>query len=99
MAIGTNVEGKMVTALKKMVDNGGSVTLQAVAKTGNEFVKWIDGSGMTMVCVTHEMGFAREVADRVLFIDGGKLIEEGTPDEIFTEPKSERLKSFLAKVL
>ena len=54
---------------------------------------------MTMVVVTHEMGFAREVADRVLFMADGKLLEEGTPDEIFTYPKSERLQDFLAKVL
>jgi len=49
--------------------------------------------------VTHEMGFAKEVADRVVFMDEGKIIEQGTPDEIFTSPKSERLKDFLAKVL
>ena len=55
--------------------------------------------GMTMVVVTHEMGFAREVASRVLFMDNGMVVEEGTPDEIFTAPKSERLQSFLAKVL
>ncbi len=55
--------------------------------------------GMTMVVVTHEMGFAREVGSRVIFMDGGKIVEEGTPDEIFSAPKSERLKSFLAKVL
>ena len=55
--------------------------------------------GMTMVVVTHEMGFAREVGSRVIFMDGGKIIEEGTPTEIFDNPKSDRLKSFLAKVL
>ena len=55
--------------------------------------------GMTMVVVTHEMGFAREVASRVLFMDNGTVVEEGTPEEIFTAPKSERLQSFLAKVL
>lgn len=55
--------------------------------------------GMTMVVVTHEMGFAREVSNRVLFLDDGVIAEEGTPDEIFGNPKSERLKSFLAKVL
>ena len=55
--------------------------------------------GMTMVVVTHEMGFAREVASRVLFMDHGMAVEEGTPEEIFTAPKSERLQSFLAKVL
>ena len=54
---------------------------------------------MTMVCVTHEMGFAREVASRVLFMDGGQILEQGTPTEIFTAPHCDRLKSFLAKVL
>ena len=52
-----------------------------------------------MVVVTHEMGFAKEVADRVLFIDEGIVMEEGTPDEIFLNPKNERTKSFLSKVL
>ena len=52
-----------------------------------------------MVVVTHEMGFAKEVATRVIFVDGGKIVEEGTPHEIFNNPKSERLKNFLAKVL
>ena len=56
-------------------------------------------SGMTMVVVTHEMGFAREVGDRILFVADGKLVEEGTPDEIFNHPKSPRLRDFLSKVL
>ena len=64
-----------------------------------EVMQELAKSGMTMVVVTHEMGFAREVADRVLFRADGKLLEEGTPDEIFTHPKSERLQDFLAKVL
>jgi len=55
--------------------------------------------GMTMVVVTHEMGFAREVGDRVLFIDEGKVVEEGPPTDIFNQPKSERLQSFLGKIL
>lgn len=55
--------------------------------------------GMTMVIVTHEMGFAREVADRVLFIDGGKVLEQGTPQELFQNPQQERTRNFLAKVL
>ena len=62
-------------------------------------MKELAESGMTMVIVTHEMGFAREVADRVLFIDEGIIAEEGTPEEIFTNPKSPRLKDFLSKVL
>ncbi len=56
-------------------------------------------SGMTMAIVTHEMGFAREVADRVLFIDQGIIMEEGTPEEMFSNPKSPRLKDFLSKVI
>ena len=64
-----------------------------------EVMKELANSGMTMVVVTHEMGFAREVADRVLFMADGKLIEEGTPEEFFSHPKSPRLQDFLAKVL
>lgn len=56
-------------------------------------------SGMTMVIVTHEMGFAKEVADRVIFMDGGLVIEEGSPDQVFEAPKEERTKDFLSKVL
>lgn len=64
-----------------------------------DVMKTLARENMTMVVVTHEMGFAREVASRVIFVDGGKIVEEGTPEEIFSNPKSERLKSFLAKVL
>jgi len=64
-----------------------------------DVMKKLAENGMTMVCVTHEMGFAREVASRVMFMDEGKIVEEGTPSEIFDNPKSERLQSFLAKVL
>ncbi|MBF0819223.1 amino acid ABC transporter ATP-binding protein [Streptococcus acidominimus] len=56
-------------------------------------------SGMTMVIVTHEMGFAREVADRVIFMDGGVVVEDGTPQQVFEETKEERTKDFLSKVL
>ena len=56
-------------------------------------------SGMTMVVVTHEMGFAREVGNRVVFMDEGKILEEGTPDAIFNHPQNERLQDFLSKVL
>lgn len=62
-------------------------------------MKELAASGMTMAVVTHEMGFAREVADRVLFIDEGIIMEEGTPDEVFEHPKSPRLQDFLSKVL
>ena len=64
-----------------------------------DVMKELAQEGMTMVVVTHEMGFAREVADRVLFMDGGVIVEEGTPEQIFENPKSERLQGFLSKVL
>ncbi len=64
-----------------------------------DVMKELAVSGMTMVVVTHEMGFAREVSNRVLFLDGGVIAEQGTPAEIFGAPKCERLRSFLAKVL
>ncbi|MCQ2442034.1 MAG: amino acid ABC transporter ATP-binding protein [Oscillospiraceae bacterium] len=64
-----------------------------------EVMKELASEGMTMVCVTHEMGFAREVGNRVLFMADGKLVEQGTPDEIFNNPKSPRLKEFFAQVL
>ena len=64
-----------------------------------QVMKELAKDGMTMVVVTHEMGFAKEVADRVLFIDEGIVMEEGTPEEIFSNPKNERTKSFLSKVL
>jgi ABC-type polar amino acid transport system ATPase subunit len=64
-----------------------------------EVVRQLAADGMTMVIVTHEMGFAREVANRVLFMDGGIIEEEGTPEEVFGAPKSPRTQSFLNKVL
>lgn len=64
-----------------------------------EVMKDLARDGMTMVVVTHEMGFAKEVGSRVIFMDEGKLVEQGTPEEIFDNPQSERLKSFLAKVI
>ena len=64
-----------------------------------EVMKRLAEEHMTMVVVTHEMGFAREVADRVVFMDHGKVVEEGTPEEIFENPKNERLKSFLSTVI
>ncbi len=64
-----------------------------------EVMQSLANEGMTMVVVTHEMGFAREVADRVMFIDEGIIMEEGTPDELFSNPKSPRLKDFLGKVI
>ena len=64
-----------------------------------DVMKSLAQKGMTMVVVTHEMAFAREVSNRVLFLDDGVIAEDGTPEEVFGNPKSERLKSFLAKVL
>lgn len=64
-----------------------------------DVMKTLANEGMTMAVVTHEMGFAREVADRVLFIDQGIIMEEGTPEEVFGSPKSPRLKDFLSKVI
>ncbi len=64
-----------------------------------DLMKELAEDGMTMVCVTHEMGFAKEVANRILFMDDGIIVEQGTPEEIFTCPKSPRLKDFLSKVL
>ena len=64
-----------------------------------EVMQELAKEGMTMVCVTHEMGFAREVASRVLFIDEGKIMEQGTPDQVFNHPKHPRLQEFLSKVL
>lgn len=64
-----------------------------------EVIKELADEGMTMVIVTHEMGFAREVATRVLFMDGGKIVEQGPPAEIFGNPQNQRLKDFLSKVL
>ncbi|MBM7666620.1 polar amino acid transport system ATP-binding protein [Solibacillus kalamii] len=64
-----------------------------------EVMKNLAKEGMTMVVVTHEMGFAREVGDRVLFMDGGYIVEQGHPDEVFGNPQNERTKAFLGKVL
>ena len=64
-----------------------------------DVMKELAKEGMTMVCVTHEMGFAREVGNRVLFMADGKLLEEGTPEEIFEHPQHPRLQDFLSKVL
>ncbi|MBQ8338012.1 MAG: amino acid ABC transporter ATP-binding protein, partial [Oscillospiraceae bacterium] len=64
-----------------------------------EVMKQLADEGMTMVVVTHEMGFAKEVGSRIFFMDGGKITEQGTPDEVFNHPKNERLKEFLSKVI
>ena len=64
-----------------------------------DVMKQLAKEGMTMVVVTHEMGFAREVGDRVIFMDGGSVVEEGTPEQIFSNPQHNRTKAFLSKVL
>ena len=64
-----------------------------------DVMKQLAREGMTMVVVTHEMGFAREVGDRVIFMDGGRIIEEGTPEKMFEHPENARLKEFLGKIL
>ena len=64
-----------------------------------DVIKELAGSGITMVLVTHEMGFAKDVSDTIYFMDGGYLIESGTPDEVFNHPKTERAKKFLASIL
>ena len=64
-----------------------------------EVMKELAREGMTMAVVTHEMGFAREVGDRVLFVDQGVILEEGTPEEIFSHPKEDRMREFLSKIL
>ena len=64
-----------------------------------DVMKQLAVDGMTMVVVTHEMGFAREVGDRVLFMDGGNVLEEGTPKQIFENPQNQRTQDFLRKVL
>lgn len=64
-----------------------------------DVMRKLAGSGMTMVVVTHEMGFAREVGTRIIFMDEGKIVEEKSPSELFSNPSSDRLKAFLAKVL
>ena len=57
------------------------------------------GTGMTMICVTHEMGFARQVADRVVFMDRGEIVEQGVPESLFENPQTDRLKLFLSQIL
>ena len=64
-----------------------------------DVIKELAHEGMTMAIVTHEMGFAKEVADRVIFVDGGKIVEDGSPEEVFNNPKSDRAKDFFDKIL
>jgi len=62
-------------------------------------IKLADESNVTMICVTHEMGFARSVADRVIFMDRGQIVEQNTPEEFFSNPQNERTKLFLSQIL
>ena len=64
-----------------------------------DVIKELSQEGLTMVIVTHEMNFAKEVADKIIFMDGGIVLEEGTPTEIFDNPKEERTKEFFSKIL
>ena len=64
-----------------------------------EVMKQLARDGMTMIVVTHEMGFAREVADRVIFMDGGVIVEQGSPEDVLVNPKEERTRAFLKRVL
>ncbi len=64
-----------------------------------EVIKKVAKKGITMIIVTHEMSFAQDVADRVVFMDGGVVVEEGTPDQVFYKPKEERTKKFLSRIL
>ena len=64
-----------------------------------DVIKQLANTGITMVLVTHEMGFAKDVSDTVYFMDGGYIIESGSPDEVFNHPKSDRAKKFLASIL
>jgi polar amino acid transport system ATP-binding protein len=85
--------------LEVLNDISVTVAQQEVICVIGPSVKDLAAEGMTMVIVTHEMGFAREVADRVIFMDGGYIVEEGQPEQIFKNPQNERTKTFLSKVL
>ena len=84
---GTNMSMTIISAAKE------------VAAVEKPVMKDLAKEGMTMLCVTHEMGFARQVADRVVFMDHGEIIEEGTPEHFFTNPQHERVKQFLGKII
>ena len=82
-----------------MFDEPTSALDPEMVKEVLEVMQRLAESGMTMMVVTHEMGFAREVANRVIFVDGGKILESGTPDEVFSHPKERRTQEFLNKIL
>jgi general L-amino acid transport system ATP-binding protein len=72
---------------------------EMISEVLDVMVELAEEGGMTMLCVTHEMGFAKQVADRVIFMDAGQIIEENTPDEFFNNPQSERTQLFLSQII
>ncbi len=72
---------------------------EMIKKVHDVMIELADEEGMTMLCVTHEMGFAKTVADRVIFMDGGEIVEENTPDIFFEKPETDRLQLFLSQIL
>jgi general L-amino acid transport system ATP-binding protein len=82
-----------------MFDEPTSALDPEMTKEVLDIIVELSATGMTMLCVTHEMGFARRIADRMIFLDGGRITEEGSPAEFFQRPQTERLKSFLNQVL
>ena len=82
-----------------LFDEPTSALAPEMVKEVLDVIKELAHEGMTMAIVTHEMGFAKEVADRVIFVDGGKIVEDGSPEEVFNRPKSDRAKDFFDKIL
>ena len=80
-------------------DEAADVFVKRMSTEVLDVIKELATQGITMLCVTHEMGFARSVADRVIFMDHGQIVEENTPDEFFNNPKNERTRDFLSKIL
>ena len=72
---------------------------EMISEVLDVMIELANEGGMTMLCVTHEMGFAKKVADRVIFMDAGQIIEENTPDEFFNNPQSERTQLFLSQII
>lgn len=92
---------KMAPVHVKKMDKGRAEALakELIGKVGLNVMKDLADQGMTMLCVTHEMGFAREVADKVVFMADGRILEEGKPEEIFSNPKTPEARQFLRSVL
>jgi ABC-type antimicrobial peptide transport system ATPase subunit len=98
MVLWRDSEGKLACIADRCCHRGASLGLGKV-KEGLAVMKLLAKNGMTMVVVTHEMGFAREVADRVIYMDEGRIVEEGDPEEIYQSPKHERTRTFLSQIL